>query len=179
MPTASFRSFALTLLLAALAAAVPVIAQPAPPPPPNPFFEEWTTPFGMPPFDRIKPEHFKPAFEAGIADRKKEVEAIATNPAAPTFANTVEALENSGLALAKVNDVFFTLTGAETNDALQAINKEVAPKLSALRDDVLLNEKLFARVKAVWETREQLNLSVEQRKLLEETYKDFVRGGAN
>ncbi len=179
MPTASFRSFALASLLAALVAVVPAPAQPAPPPPPNPFFEEWTTPFGMPPFDRIKPEHYKPAFEAGIAERRKEVEAIATNPAAPSFANTVEALENSGLSLAKVNDVFFTLTGAETNDGLQAINKEVAPKLSALRDDVLLNEKLFERVKAVWEARDKLTLTVEQRKLLEETYKDFIRGGAN
>jgi len=176
LPRLFLAFFAFTLALPAAAQA----PAPAPTPAtPNPFFEEWATPFGMPPFDRIKAEHFKPAFEAGIADRKKEVEAIAENPAAPTFANTVEALENGGLALAKVNEVFGTLTGAETNDALQAINKEVAPKLSALRDDVLLNEKLFARVKAVWEAREQLNLSVEQRKLLEETYKDFVRGGAN
>ncbi len=157
--------------------AVPAGAQA--PPAPNPFFEEWTTPFGMPPFERIKAEHYKPAFEAGIAERKKEVEAIASNPAAPTFANTVEALENGGLALAKVNDVFFTLAGADTNDALQAINKEVAPKLSALRDDVLLNEKLFARVRSVWEAREKAALTVEQKRLLEETYKDFVRGGAN
>ena len=174
MPLAASRlAVALTVLLVSAPAAAQT------PPASNPFFEEWTTPFGMPPFDRIKAEHYMPAFEAGIAERKKEVEAIASNPAAPTFANTVEALENGGLALAKVSDVFFTLTGAETNDALQAINKEIAPKLSALRDDVLLNEKLFARVKAVWETREKLTLSVEQRKLLEETYKDFVRGGAN
>ena len=171
--TASRLAVALTVLLVSAPAAAQA------PPASNPFFDEWTTPFGMPPFDRIKAEHYKPAFEVGIADRKKEVEAIASNPAVPTFTNTVEALENGGLALAKVSDVFFTLTGAETNDALQAINKEIAPKLSALRDDVLLNEKLFARVKAVWETREKLALSVEQKKLLEETYKDFVRGGAN
>jgi peptidyl-dipeptidase Dcp len=175
MPLARVR---LAVVLSVLASAVPVAAQ-APVPPPNPFFEEWATPFGMPPFDRIQPEHFRPAFEAGIAARRKEVEAIASNPAAPTFANTVEALENGGLALARVSDVFFTLTGAETNDALQAINKEVAPKLSALRDDILLNEKLFERVKAVWEAREKTALTVEQKKLLEETYKDFVRGGAN
>ncbi|HEX7616596.1 MAG TPA: M3 family metallopeptidase, partial [Thermoanaerobaculia bacterium] len=174
MPLAASRlAVALTVLLVSAPAAAQA------PPASNPFFEEWTTPFGMPPFDRIKAEHYKPAFEAGIAERKKEVEAIASNPAAPTFANTVEALENGGLALATVNDVFSTLTGAETNDALQAINKEIAPKLSALRDDVLLNEKLFARVKAVWDAREKLTLSVEQRKLLEETWKDFVRGGAN
>ncbi|HEY3349715.1 MAG TPA: M3 family metallopeptidase [Thermoanaerobaculia bacterium] len=174
MPLAFSRlAVALTILLVA----APAAAQD--PPASNPFFEEWTTPFGMPPFERIKAEHYKPAFEAGIAERKKEVEAIASNPSAPTFANTVEALENGGLALSKVSDVFFALTGADTNDALQAINKEFAPKLSALRDDVLLNEKLFARVKAVWESREKLALSVEQKKLLDDDYKDFVRGGAN
>jgi peptidyl-dipeptidase Dcp len=175
MPLAVSRLAAAALVLLA---AVPAAAQTAPPAP-NPFFEEWTTPFGMPPFERIKAEHFGPAFEAGIAARKKEVEAIASNPAAPTFANTVEALENGGLALARVSDVFFALTGAETNDALQAINKDVAPKLSSLRDDVLLNEKLFARVKAVRETKPAPALSLEQKKLLDETYKDFVRGGAN
>ncbi len=173
LPARTRVFLALTLVILAL----PGSAQP--PAPSNPFFEEWTTPFGMPPFEKIRAEHYEPAFEAGIAERKKEVETIASNPAAPTFANTVEALENGGLALAKVGDVFFALTGAETNDALQAINKSIAPKLSALRDDVLLNERLFARVKAVWQTREKLSLSVEQKKLLEETYKDFVRGGAN
>jgi len=174
MPLAASRfAVALTVLLVSAPAAAQA------PPASNPFFEEWTTPFGMPPFERIKAEHYKPAFDAGIAERKKEVEAIASDPAAPTFANTVEALENGGLALAKVSDVFFALTGADTNDALQAINKEIAPNLSALRDDVLLNEKLFARVKTVWGAREKLTLSLEQKKLLEETYKDFVRGGAN
>jgi len=167
--------------VAAIAIALPCLAQTAAEPKPgtNPFFAEWTTPFGMPPFDQIRVEHFVPAFEAGIAERKKEVEAIATNPAAPTFANTVEALENGGLALSKVSDVFYTLTGAETSDALQAITKQVAPLLSALRDDIRLNETLFARVKAVWEKRETSSLTPEQKKLVEETYKDFVRGGAN
>ena len=145
----------------------------------NPFFVEWTTPFGMPPFDAIKPVHFVPAFEAGIAERKKEIEAIATNPAAPTFANTIEAMENGGLALAKVRDVFFALTGAETNDELQAINRKVSPLLSALADDVRLNEALFARVKAVWEKRETSGLNAEQKKLVDDTYREFVRGGAN
>jgi peptidyl-dipeptidase Dcp len=176
MPLTAVR---LAVVLTIVLVTAPAAAQAPAPPPPNPFFEEWTTPFGMPPFERIKPEHYRPAFEAGIAERRKEVEAIAANPVPPTFANTVEALENGGLALAKVSDVFFTLTGAETNDALQAINKEIAPKLSALRDDVLLNEKLFLRVKAVKEARDKASLSVEQKKLLEETYKDFVRGGAN
>lgn len=175
------RILRFALALAVLAVTVPLSADSpaAPVGTANPFFEDWKTPFGMPPFGTIRAEHFRPAFEAGIAERKREVEAIASNPAAPTFANTVEALENGGLLLAKVSEVFFTLTGAETSDALQAINKEVAPKLSALRDDVLLNEKLFQRVKAVFEQREKLALSVEGRKLLDETYKDFTRGGAN
>ncbi len=120
-----------------------------------------------------------PAFREGIARRKAEVQAITANKKPPTFFNTVEALENSGFFLARVNDVFFTMTGAETNDELQAINKEVSPLLSSLRDDVLLDEALFKRVKAVYEKREALSLKPEQKKLLEETWKEFVRGGAN
>jgi peptidyl-dipeptidase Dcp len=167
--------------IAAVAMAMPGFAQPAPAKTAetNPFFTEWTTPFGIAPFERIRPEHFVPAFEAGIAERKKEVESIAANPAPPTFANTVEALENGGPLLAKVSPVFYALTGADTNDELQAINRKVAPLLSSLRDDVVLNEALFARVKAVWEKRERSSLTPEQKKLVEETYKDFVRGGAN
>jgi len=167
--------------VAGLAMAMPCLAQPAAEPKAetNPFFMEWATPFGMAPFDKIQAAHFVPAFEAGIAERKKEIEAIASNPEAPTFANTVEALENGGLALSKVSDVFFTLSGAETNDELQAITRKVSPLLSSLRDDVRLNEKLFARVKAVWEKRATLGLTPEQTKLVEDGYKDFVRGGAN
>ena len=168
-------------IVAILAMALPCLAQPAAEPKTetNPFFMEWATPFGMAPFDKIQPAHFVPAFEAGIAERKKEIEAIASNPEAPTFANTVEALENGGLQLAKVSDVFFTLSGADTNDEIQAITRKVAPLLSSLRDDVRLNEELFGRVKAVWEKRESLGLTPEQKRLVEETYKDFVRGGAN
>ena len=177
MTRRALAAAAFVLLSAAAHGQSPPPAVPAPPA--NPFFETWTAPYGMPPFDRIRAEHYLPAFKAAIAERRREVEAIATNSAPPTFANTVEALENGGIALSRVSDVFFALTGADTNDALQAINKEVAPQLAALRDDVLLNEGLFRRVKAVWETRESLNLTVEQRKLLDDTYKDFVRGGAN
>ena len=167
--------------VAAIAIGAPCLAQPpaAPAPEPNPFFADWTTPFGMPPFEKIRPEHYVPAFESAIAERRKEVEAIAASSSAPTFANTVEALENGGLALAKVGDVFSNLTGAETNDELQAINKKVAPLLSALRDDIRLNDALFARVKAVREKKEISSLTPEQKKLVEDTYKDFVRGGAN
>ena len=155
--------------MAAVAVAMPCLAQPAagPKPDTNPFFTEWTTPFGMAPFEKIRPEHFVPAFQEGITQRKKEVEAIATNPAAPTFENTVEALENGGLALSKVSDVFFSLIGAETNDELQAVDKQVAPLLSALRDDIRLNGTLFARVRAVHEKRNEATLTPEQRKLYE------------
>ncbi len=167
--------------IAAIAIAIPCLAQPAAEPNPgtNPFFTEWTTPFGMAPFDKIEPAHFVPAFEAGIAERKKEIEAIVSNPEPATFANTVEALENGGLALSKVSEVFYTLSGADTNDELQAINRKVAPLLSSLRDDVRLNERLFARVKSVWAKRDSLGLTPEQKKLVEDGYKDFVRGGAN
>ncbi len=167
--------------IAGLAMAMPCLAETAvvPSPETNPFFMEWATPFGMAPFEKIQTAHFVPAFEAGIAERKKEIEAIASNSEPATFSNTVEALENGGLALSKVSDVFFTLSGADTNDEIQAINRKVAPLLSALRDDVRLNEKLFARVKAVWEKRDALGLTPEQKKLVDDGYKDFVRGGAN
>ena len=146
---------------------------------PNPLLAKWTTPFGVPPFDKIKTEHFFPAFEAAIADERLEVEAIANNPQAPTFANTLDALDAAGELLSQVGGVFYSMISAETSDALQEIAQKVAPLTSALRDDILMNEKLFARVKAVLEQREKLGLNPEQLRLVEETYKDFVRGGAN
>jgi peptidyl-dipeptidase Dcp len=145
----------------------------------NPLLEEWTAPFGAPPFDRIQVEHFRPAFEAALAAARAEVEAVASRREPPTFANTVEALERSGELLDRVDAVFSNLNEAETNDELQAIAKEVAPLQAALRDDVYLNEPLFARVKAVWDERHTLDLEPEQARLLQETWKDFVRSGAN
>ncbi len=145
----------------------------------NPFFAPYGTPWEVPPFDRIRNEHFMPAFEKGIAEQKAEVAAIRDNTQAPTFANTVEALETSGQLLLRVSDVFFNLNGAETNDEMQAIARDVAPLLSALNDDIYLDPKLFARVKAVHLKRDSLKLTTEQRRLLDEQYKDFVRGGAN
>lgn len=173
---------ALVLLAPAALAQAPKTApiSPAPAPStPNPFFEEWKTQFGMPPFDRIEPGHYLPAFKEGIARRRTEVEAIASSQAAPTFTNTIEALENGGRQLAKVSEVFFSISGSDTTETLQAIAKHVSPLMSALRDDIMLNEALFARVKAVWGKREKLTLPQEQKKLLDDTYKDFVRGGAN
>ncbi len=144
----------------------------------NPFFTEWTTPFGVPPFDQIHEEHFLPAFERAIAEQRAEVEAIAQNPEPPTFENTLVALDATGMLMSKVSGVFYTLAGAETNDQIRAIAKEVAPMRSNLRDDRLMNPQLFERVKAIYEQREELGLNAEQMRLLEETYLDFVSGGA-
>ncbi len=145
----------------------------------NPLLTEWSTPFGVPPFDRIKEEHYFPAFQKAIAIKRQEVDAIIKNVQPATFANTIEALDASGELLDRVGSVFSNLKSAETNEQIQEIARQVAPLTSALHDDILLNELLFARVKAVWERRDTLGLNPEQHRLVEETYKDFVRGGAN
>jgi peptidyl-dipeptidase Dcp len=145
----------------------------------NPFFSAWTTPFETPPFDRIKEAHYLPAFKEWMAQQLKEIDAIISTAEPPSFANTVEELERSGALLIKVNNVFSNLTAANTNDELQKIQKEVAPLRAKHRDDIGLNPKLFQRIKAVYEQKAKLNLMPEQDRLLEKTYKDFVRGGAN
>jgi peptidyl-dipeptidase Dcp len=144
----------------------------------NPFFSEWTTPFGVPPFDQVREEHYLPAFEKAIDDWRAEVEEIADNPEPPTFGNTLAALDNSGLLMDKVSSVFYTLLSAETNERIQAIAKEVAPMRSNLRDDIWMNPQLFERVKTIYEHKAQLDLDAEQQTLLERTYREFVRGGA-
>jgi peptidyl-dipeptidase Dcp len=144
----------------------------------NPFFEEWTTPFGVPPFDRIEEAHFLPAFERAFAENREDVAAIVHTQDPPTFANTIEALDRSGLLLSKVSGVFYTLTGSDTNDRIQEIAQNVAPRLAQLEDDVRMNPDLFRRIKSVYEQRDDLQLSAEQRHVLEEVYRDFVRGGA-
>ncbi|UCE07220.1 MAG: M3 family metallopeptidase [bacterium] len=145
----------------------------------NPFFTEWKTPFQTPPFEKIKEQHYMPAFEEGMKQQQQEIEAIVNNPEAPAFENTIEAMEKSGALLTKVDNVFENLKSAHTNDSLQSIAKRVAPLLSKHEDDILLNDKLFQRVKAVYEQKDELDLTAEQHKILEEYYKDFVRGGAN
>ena len=155
------------------------LAQGGPAAPANPFFEEWNTPFGVPPFDRIRDEHFLPALHKAVEEQRREVKAIAQNPARPTFANTIEALDDSGELLDRVEGVFFNLSSAETNDRLQEISREVAPLLSALRDDIRLDPQLFTRVRQVRENRAALKLNAEQDRLLDDTWKRFVRGGAN
>ena len=156
-----------------------VLAWPALAADPNPFFQEWKTPFGVPPFEQIKDEHFLPAIKKGIEEQRREVKAITDDPRAPTFANTIEAFDNAGDLLEKVQGVFSNLIGAETNDRLQEISRQVAPMMAALRDDTFLDPRLFARVKAIWDQRGKLKLEADQSKLLEETHKTFVRGGAN
>jgi len=145
----------------------------------NPFFSEFDTPFGVPPFERIKLEHYMPGFEAGMKQQMAEIDAIVEKAEPPTFANTIEALERSGDLLTRVSNVFFGLNSALTSDTMQAMAQEVAPKLSKHGDDILMNEKLFQRVKAVYEKKDGLNLKTEQKRLLDETYKGFVRNGAN
>ncbi len=145
----------------------------------NPFFKEWTGPYGLPPFSEIRNEHFLPALERGIAEQRRDDLAVANDTRPPDFANTIEALDNGGELLDKVSGVFSNLASAETNDTIEAISRKVAPMLAALRDDRLMNEKLFARVKAGWEKRDNLGLTAEQKRLADETYKSFVRGGAN
>lgn len=145
----------------------------------NPFFQAYNTPFNVPPFEKIKNEHFKPAILEGIAKHQAEIDAIANNPQPATFDNTILAMENAGELLANVNTVFSNLNSANTNKEIQNIAKEIAPNLSAHRDNIYLNEKLFARVKSLWNQKESLGLNLEQAKILDNAYKDFVRSGAN
>ncbi len=144
----------------------------------NPFFTDWTTPFGAPPFDRIKVEHFKPAVLEGIKRHQEEIKAIAENPDPPTFSNTLEALDRSGLFLDRVEKVMENLLSAHTSDELQAVAEDLAPTLSAHYDAIFLDARLFARIKAVYDQRQQLSLNPEQKQLLEKFYRDFVRAGA-
>lgn len=145
----------------------------------NPLLEEFNTPFGVPPFDQIKVEHFEPAFVEAMDQQAKAIDAIVKNTDEPTFENTVEALEYSGETLSKVLSVFYPLTSANTNPEIQALAQKLAPMLSRHSDDINLNPELFKKIKAVYDNRESLELNPEQAKLLEKTYKGFVRGGAN
>ena len=145
----------------------------------NPFFSEYTTPYGVPPFDEIKVEHYKPALERAMEENKKEIEAIVNNPEPPTFENTIVALDQSGELLSKVMYAFSGQASVNTTEEIQALEQEIYPLLSKHSDDINLDPDLFARVKAVYENQEGMNLDKEQKKLLELTYKSFVRSGAN
>lgn len=146
---------------------------------PNPFFAEYTTPFGVPPFDKIEVGHYKPAMLKGMEEQVKEIEAIVNNTEAPTFENTIVALDRSGRLLNKVAYAFFGQSSVNTTPEIQQIEQDLSPLLSKHSDDISLNPRLFARVKAVYENQDAFGLDKEQKKLLEETYKGFVRGGAN
>lgn len=145
----------------------------------NPFFTEYETPFEVPPFDEIEEDDFIPAFKKGIEEQEKEVASIVNNPDEPTFENTIEALENTGALLTRVSRVFYNLLGAHTSDTLQKIAKEISPLLSKSSDDILLNGRLFEKISLVNDKKDGLGLNPEQLRLLEETYKNFARNGAN
>ncbi|MBO5672056.1 MAG: M3 family peptidase, partial [Alistipes sp.] len=144
----------------------------------NPFVEEWNTPYQTPPFSKIKLEHYEPAIDYAIEQNRKEVEAIINNPEPATFENTIVAMEQAGHLLGRVTGVFFVLNGSCTSDEMQQIALNITPKLTELSNDIALNPELFARVKAVYDQRESLNLDVEDRQLLENSYKGFARSGA-
>jgi len=147
--------------------------------PENPFLTEWDTPFETPPFNEIKNEHFLPAFKETMKMEKAEIDAIVNNPDSPTFKNTIEAYEKCGEYLSRVSRIFGSLNSANTNDELQKISKELAPIRSKHRDDIYLNEKLFTRIKQIYDNKDNLGLNEEQEILLHHIYKDFVRSGAD
>jgi peptidyl-dipeptidase Dcp len=146
---------------------------------PNPFFAKYGTPFETPPFPLIANAHFLPAYRKGMEMEKAEIDAITRNPSPATFQNTIEAFDRAGELLARVGGVFLALQAANSSDEIQKVANEVTPLLAKHRDDIYLNNELFRRVKAVHDMRAQTLLTTEQRKLLEDVYTDFVRGGAN
>ncbi len=144
----------------------------------NPFFTGWDTPFGVPPFDRMKPEYFKPAFEEGMRIQKAEIDSIVLNTAPPDFNNVILAYDRSGELLGMVNRIFSSLTSADTNDELELIKAEMSPLLSKHGDEIAMNPQLFEKIKAVYDKRDSLKLNQAQARLLDRTWKRFVRNGA-
>ncbi|MBV8657830.1 MAG: M3 family metallopeptidase [Burkholderiales bacterium] len=160
--------------VANVAAAEPASLLPAT----NPFAKASTLPFNYPPFDQIKDEDYKPAFEEGMRQQMVEIEAIANNPKPATFDNTIIALEKSGQLLNRVSSIFGNLSGANTNDTFEALDRELSPKLAAHSDAIRLNAKLYARIKSLYDKRDKLHLDAESKYLLERYHTDFVRAGA-
>ena len=145
----------------------------------NPFLTEFQTEHGVPPFDKIKLEHYEPAFLKGIEEQNANIDAIVNNSEAPTFENVIVALDNSSPTLDRVSAIFYNMTEAETTDDLKELSIKLAPTLSEHSDNISLNQDLFKKVDAVYQQKDALGLTTEQQRLLEETYKDFVRSGAN
>ena len=144
----------------------------------NPFMVPYETPFGIPPFDKITYDDYLPAIEKGIADKKAEIEAIANNPATPTFDNTILAMEKSGALLEKVMLVFGALDETDNNEHMLAISEKAYPMVSAASDEIMMNDKLFKRVKYLYDNRDKLNLDGPQKRAVELSYKSFTRNGA-
>jgi peptidyl-dipeptidase Dcp len=144
----------------------------------NPLLTPWTGPFEVPPFERIEPRHFRPAFDAALKQARAEIDAVAGNPAPPTFANTIEALERGGRDLNRVANVFFNLAGASTNDEIQAIERDIAPILARHRNETYLNDALFERIDALKAQGDKLALSAEQARVLDRYHLNFTRAGA-
>ncbi len=144
----------------------------------NPFFSAWDTPYGIPPFDRIRPEHYMPAFERAMSLQNAEIDAIASDKSEPTFANVIEAYDSTGGELERVGSIFGMLSESDSDAEIQAIQQELMPRLSAHSDAIMMNEKLFGRIAAVYEKREGLDLTPTQLRLTEKTYDRFVRAGA-
>ncbi|WP_291542722.1 M3 family metallopeptidase [Bacteroides sp.] len=145
----------------------------------NPFLTEFQTEHGVPPFDKIKLEHYEPAFLKGIEEQNANIDAIVNNSEAPTFENVIVALDNSSPTLDRVSAIFYNMTEAETTDDLKELSIKLAPTLSEHSDNISLNQDLFKKVDAVYQQKDALGLTTEQQRLLEETYKGFVRSGAN
>lgn len=144
----------------------------------NPFFKPYNTPFDTPPFDKIQPEHYEPAFDKAIVELEQEILLIANNPATPTFENTVVALERSGKLLDRVSSAFFNVLNASSTDEMMEISQRISPKLSESSNNIYLNEALFDRIKTVYDRKDNLNLSVEDKRLLQKTYEAFQNSGA-
>ncbi len=146
---------------------------------PNPFFEEWTTPYGVPPFDRIRAYHYEPAFERAMSLHDEQIAAIVAETAEPTFANTLVPYDRAGEMLSRVGNVFEMMCAADTSDELQAVEERIAPRLAAHDDAIKMNAALFARIRTVYDKRNSTDLTPVQVRLVEKTYDDFVRSGAN
>ncbi len=144
----------------------------------NPLLATWTGAFGLPPFGAIQPEHFRPAFDRALSAHRAELDAISANPAAPSFANTIEALEKSGRELERVANVFFVKAGADTGDAIEAIERDVSPLLARHGNAMYLDRALYARIADLFSRRDTLGLSAEQARVLDRYHTRFVRAGA-
>jgi peptidyl-dipeptidase Dcp len=144
----------------------------------NPLLSSWTAPFELPPFGEIAPDHYRPAFEAGFAEADAEIAAIIADPAPPSFENVIAALERGGDLRRRVGDVFFNLVATDSDDALQAVEREITPRLAAHLQAIFTNPALFAKVDALYQRRDALGLTAEQMRVLDETHRTFVRSGA-